>query len=164
VELVSEKAKAGYKSGFADPEYISVLPAFQLPFLSREKKYRAFQVSGDSMLPIPEKSWVIGEYLQNWNFIRDRHAYIILTLEDGIVFKVLENRIKQDGKLVLHSLNSFYEPYEVHVNDIREIWKFVHYISAELPEPQPAVHHHDLAKALKTLQKEVRTIQAKLDL
>ena len=33
------------------------------------------------------------------------------------------------------SLNPMYEPYEVHINDIREIWKFVHYISDELPEP-----------------------------
>ncbi|MCD4678807.1 MAG: helix-turn-helix domain-containing protein, partial [Bacteroidales bacterium] len=30
IELVSEKAKAGYTSGFADPEYIKVLPTFQM--------------------------------------------------------------------------------------------------------------------------------------
>ena len=42
IELVSEKAKAGYKSGFADPEYISILPTFRLPFLSKQKKYRTF--------------------------------------------------------------------------------------------------------------------------
>ena len=38
IELVSEKASAGYTSGFADPEYIKVLPTFKLPFLSRERK------------------------------------------------------------------------------------------------------------------------------
>ncbi len=53
-----EKAKAGYKGGFADPDYIRVLPTFQLPFLSRDKKYRTFQISGDSMLPIPDESFV----------------------------------------------------------------------------------------------------------
>ncbi len=37
IELVNEKAKAGYGTGFADPEYIKVLPAFHLPFLSRSK-------------------------------------------------------------------------------------------------------------------------------
>ncbi len=60
IELVSEKASAGYTSGFADPEYIKVLPTFKLPFLSRERKYRTFQINGDSMLPIPDKSYVTG--------------------------------------------------------------------------------------------------------
>ena len=64
IELVPEKAKAGYTSGFADPEYISDLPVFNLPFLSKNKKYRTFQLNGDSMLPIPDKSWVTGEFLE----------------------------------------------------------------------------------------------------
>ena len=37
VELVSEKAKAGYRTGYADPEFISVLPTFYLPFLNKER-------------------------------------------------------------------------------------------------------------------------------
>ena len=60
IELVSEKAKAGYRTGFADPEYIRILPAFHLPFLSKQKKYRTFQIVGDSMLPIPDGAWVTG--------------------------------------------------------------------------------------------------------
>ena len=47
----------GYTRGFADPEFVKVLPVFQLPFLSRDKKYRTFQISGDSMLPIPDGSY-----------------------------------------------------------------------------------------------------------
>jgi len=162
IELVSEKAKAGYRTGYADPEFISVLPTFYLPFLHKERKYRAFQVSGDSMLPIPDGSWVVGEYVQNWRMIRNRHAYIVLTLDDGIVFKVIENKIDADASLVLHSLNTAYDPYPVHVKDIREIWKFVHYISGQLPEPSP--NEVDISKALKKLEKEVKAIQVKLDL
>ncbi len=135
IELVSEKAKAGYTTGYADPEFIGDLPLFNLPFLSRDRKYRTFQLKGDSMLPIPDKSWVTGEYMQDWRDIKSGKAYIILTSNDGIVFKVVENTIGQSGKLVLFSLNPMYEPYEVHINDVREIWKFVHYISDELPEP-----------------------------
>jgi len=33
IELVPEKAKAGYTRGFFDPEYINELPRYQLPFL-----------------------------------------------------------------------------------------------------------------------------------
>jgi transcriptional regulator with XRE-family HTH domain len=162
IELVPEKAKAGYTTGYADPEYIRVLPTFQLPFLHRERKYRTFQISGDSMLPIPHGSWVTAEFVQNWNLVKDRQAYIILTLEDGIVFKVAENRIKTAGKLILHSLNPEYEPYDIAVKDIREIWRFVNYISAELPEPN--VEKTDLVKAMNALKRELRAVQTRLEL
>ncbi len=163
IELVSEKAKAGYRSGFADPEYISILPAFRLPFLSKQKKYRTFEITGDSMLPIPNGSWVTGVFVQDWSAIRDRDACIILTAEDGIVFKVVENKIKSDGKLVLHSLNPDYQLFDISVNDIREIWQFVNYISSDLPE-NTSTDSSRLIQAVKNLQKEVKAIQTKLEL
>ena len=162
IEVVGESAKAGYRSGFADPEFIRVLPVFQLPFLSKDRKYRAFQVNGDSMLPIPDKSWVVGEYVQNWQTIRTGHPYIILTMEDGIVFKVVENKLKEEQKLHLVSLNPLYEPYEVHMKDIREVWKFVHYFSSEMPEPN--VPKDDLAQTIRSLEREIKAIQMKLNL
>jgi len=162
IELVSETAKAGYRSGFADPEFIRVLPVFQLPFLSREKKYRAFQINGDSMLPIPDKSWVIGEFIQNWLNIRNGYPYIILTLDDGIVFKVVENNLQDEQKLTLLSLNPLYDPYEVHVKDIREVWKFVHFVSSEIPEPN--LPKDELTKTVISIQKDIKDIQMKLKL
>lgn len=162
IELVSEKAKAGYSTGFADPEYIKVLPTFQLPFLSKQKKYRAFQVSGDSMHPIPDGSMVIGEYLQNWNLIQDKHPYIVLTTEDGVVFKIVENKIKTENKLILHSLNSFYRPFDVQVNQIREIWKFVSYFSSEMPEAN--MEREELVETIRILKDEVKAIQMRLNL
>ncbi len=162
IELVSEKAKAGYKSGFADPEYIRVLPTFQLPFLSKQKKYRTFQISGDSMLPIPDGSYVTGEYVLDWSSLRDGQAYIILTMEDGVVFKVVESKIKEEGKLILHSLNTLYEPYPIPVSEVKEVWKFVNYISGEMPEPNQ--EREDLARTVKQLKKEVEAIQTRLNI
>lgn len=163
IELVSEKAKAGYKSGFADPEYISVLPTFRLPFLSKQKKYRTFQVSGDSMLPIPDGSWVTGVFVHDWNTIRDRDAYIILTMDEGVIFKVVENKIRTDGKLILHSLNPVYEPYEIPVNDIREVWQFVNFISSEIPD-NSALDTLQLVQTVKRLSEEVKAIQMKMEI
>jgi len=163
IELVPEKAKAGYTSGFADPEYIKVLPTFRLPFLSKQKKYRSFQISGDSMLPIPDGSFVTGEFVQNWHQIKNKQAYIILTINDGIVFKVAENKIRLEGKLVLHSLNPLYEPYEISVHDIKEVWRFVNYISSEMPETNE-MKTEILAQSLKSLQRDVQQIQTKLQL
>ncbi|MEA5109033.1 hypothetical protein SDC9_21785 [bioreactor metagenome] len=157
VELVNQKASAGYRTGFADPEYIKVLPTFHMPFLSKEKKYRTFQINGDSMLPIPDGSWVTGEFVQNWNLIRDGQPYIILTLNDGIMFKVVYNLIRTESRLSLHSLNPFYEPYDVEIKDVREVWKFVHYISSAVPERN--LPKEDLAVTVATLKKDVEKLK-----
>jgi transcriptional regulator with XRE-family HTH domain len=160
IELVNEKAKAGYATGFADPEFISQLPKFQLPFLSRQKKYRTFQLNGDSMLPIPHGSWVTGEYQQDWLQIVSGQAYIIFTLDDGIVFKVTENLIGEQGLLRLYSLNPLYEPYDVSITEIKEIWKFVHFISEELPEP--ALPQEQLLKTVASLKDDMNRVKSRL--
>jgi len=160
IEVVNQKASAGYRTGFADPEYIRVLPTFQMPFLSADRKYRTFQISGDSMLPIPDKSWVTGEFVQNWSLIRDQQAYIILTINDGIMFKVVENRIASENRLMLHSLNPIYDSYAVDIKEIREIWRFVHYISSELPEPN--LPKNEFSSTLANLKKEIAEIKSQL--
>lgn len=162
IELVNEKAKAGYKSGFADPEYIKILPTFQLPFLSKQKKYRTFQISGDSMLPIPDGAYVTGEFVQDWSAIKSRQAYIILTIEDGIVFKVVENLLQQKQTLKMHSLNPLYDPYEIAANDIREVWKFVNFISTDMPEPNE--EKDQLLHTVNEMKKDIKAIQMKLEL
>ncbi|MBN1339307.1 MAG: LexA family transcriptional regulator [Bacteroidales bacterium] len=162
IELVNEKARAGYKSGFTDPEYIRILPTFRLPFLSRERKYRTFQISGDSMLPIPDKSWVTGEYVENWQYLKDGQPCIILTLDDGIVFKIVENRIEKSARLILHSLNPAFEPYEIDIKDVKEIWKFVHYISSEMPEAN--TENGQLIHEVRELRNEIKAMQLKLNL
>jgi transcriptional regulator with XRE-family HTH domain len=135
IELVPQRARAGYTAGYHDPEYIRTLPTFQLPFLSADRKYRTFQISGDSMLPIPDKSYVIGEYVSDWHEVKDGGAYIVLTRDEGIVFKIVFNQIKLRKNFLLRSLNPVYEPYELPVSEVLEIWKFVNYISNQIPEP-----------------------------
>lgn len=161
IEVVNQKASAGYSMGFADPEYIKVLPTFHMPFLSKEKKYRTFQISGDSMLPIPDGSWVTGEFVQNWNLIRDGQPYIILTLDDGIMFKIVTNKIKPDARLTLHSLNPLYEPYNIDIKNVREVWKFVHYISSALPEPN--LPREELALTVASLKKDMDKLKKQMN-
>jgi len=152
VELVSVKARAGYMKGYGDVEYLKKLPVFQLPFLSRERKYRTFQIGGDSML-IHENTYVIGEYVHDLNEIKNGEAYIVITLDDGIVFKLVNNQIKKNKTLLLSSLNQSYKPYEVIVNNVKEVWKFTHYISSKLPEP--ITTNEELISTMSKLQKEI---------
>lgn len=160
IELVHHKAKAGYTSGFADPDYIKTLPVFQLPFLSEDKKYRTFQVSGDSMLPIPDGAYVTGEFLQDWTYIKSFEAGIVITLDDGIVFKVIENTISETGCLKLYSLNKIYEPYELPVSEVREVWKFTHFISEEIPNATSDLDA--VLNSINSIKSEVEIIKRKL--
>ncbi|MBN2636246.1 MAG: helix-turn-helix domain-containing protein [Prolixibacteraceae bacterium] len=146
IEFVSEKAKAGYVTSFADPEYIGNLPVFQLPFLSKEKKYRAFTISGDSMLPIPNGSVIIGEFVQNFYDFKKGAGYVIVTREEGIVFKIVEDYISSKRSLLLASLNSLYKSYQLPLTELKEAWKFVCYLNTEIPEPQT-----DIQRVLQTV-------------
>jgi transcriptional regulator with XRE-family HTH domain len=157
IEMVSLKASAGYTSGYADPDYLKVLPTFNLPFLSKEKKYRSFPIKGDSMPPVVEGSFVVAEFVQNWMALRDDTPCIVVTKNDGIVFKIVHNLLSTNQSFQLCSTNSFYSPYFVHVNDVLEIWKFVNYISPELPDVK--MDDQDLSKTLQGLQKEIHELK-----
>ena len=160
IEVVHLKAKAGYKSGYADPGFISKLPVFQLPILYSDRKYRMFQISGDSMLPVPDKAWVIGEFVENWHTIKDGDLYVVLTLEDGIVFKIVHNQIKKKKNLLLKSLNTLYDPYEINISEVREVWKFCNYITNEIPEP-PKENDLLISRMIK-LEKDMQKIKGTL--
>lgn len=161
IELVAEKAKAGYTNGFADPEFIRILPTFKLPFLSKEKKYRTFQINGDSMLPIPHGSYVTGEFIQNWNYIRNGEACIVLTLNEGVIFKIAENQIEENGMLRLHSLNPIYVPFSIHISEIKEVWKFINYISSEMPEARTP--ENEIVESIREIKKDVKGINERLN-
>jgi len=157
IELIPLKASAGYTAGYADPDYLKVLPTFHLPFLSKDRKYRSFPIKGDSMPPVVEGSYVVAEFIQNWMSIRSGTPCIVVTKDDGIVFKVVHNLLSSEQSFQLCSTNTFYEPYKVHANDIIEMWKFVNYISPELPEIR--IDDNDLSKSLRSLQSEVSQLK-----
>ena len=160
IELVNERAKAGYKRGYSDPEYIRELPVFQLPFVSPERKYRTFQISGDSMMPIPDKSYVTGEFVENWEYLNNGDPCIVLMKDEGIVFKIIQKDFRKK-RFVLHSLNKEYESFNVPVEEISEIWKFVHYISSEMPEPISP--EQELYHTVANMQEDIKIIKSRLE-
>jgi transcriptional regulator with XRE-family HTH domain len=157
IELVHEKARAGYTTGFSDPEFISVLPTFQLPFLKKDRKYISFPLKGDSMPPVSDGSYVIGEYVENWSNIKDGFPHIVVTMDDGIVFKNVYKRLNDSQSFQLCSTNPAYAPYEVHANSIVEIWKFVNYISSDMPTQE--FQESELTAAILDLQRDVKHLK-----
>lgn len=121
IEVVTQKVKAGYLNGYADPEYIENLQQISLPFLG-PGKHRGFPVEGDSMPPHEDGSIIIGRYVERLGEVQDGKTYILITKNEGMVYKRL-NKNKKNA-LVLESDNSFYPQYEVKVSDIIEIWEY----------------------------------------
>lgn len=128
IEMIPVKAAAGYLNGYADPSYLQELNRFRLPFLPNGT-YRAFEIKGDSMLPVLPGSVVVGEYVADWNDIKDGQTYIVLSQHDGIVYKRVFNQIAENQTLILRSDNTSYPPYPIHIREVLEVWKAVLHIS-----------------------------------
>lgn len=136
VELVLQKASAGYLSGYQDPEYVKDLPKISLPVLPRNKTYRAFEIQGDSMLPVQPGSIIFGEYIEDVKSIKNGKLYILVTANDGIVFKRVFTFADQEDKLLMVSDNRLYEPFSIDVEDVLEIWAAKGFFSQQFPDTQ----------------------------
>lgn len=132
VEYVPIKAKAGYTSGYSDPEFIATLPKFSFPDLPRNATYRMFPTVGNSMLPIPEGSDILAKYVQDWSRLKPGTLCIVILKSDqDFVFKKVTI---QDRTVLLESLNEAYHPYTEAVDNIIEIWQYERFLSKTLPE------------------------------
>lgn len=162
VELVSYKASAGYLSGYQDPEFVKDLPKISMPVLPKNKTYRAFEIQGDSMLPLQPGSIIFGEYVENIASIKNGKLYVLVTRQDGIVFKRVFNFSQQEGKLLLVSDNRQYEPYSLDAADILEIWNAKAFFSNQFPDVQNnTVSLDQLAHTVLSLQSEVKRLKKK---
>ena len=163
IELVSQKASAGYLAGYQDPEFVKDLPKISMPVLPKNRTYRAFEIQGDSMIPVQPGSIIFGEYVEDVSSIKNSKPYILVTINDGIVFKRIFNFSDKDGKLLLVSDNRNYEPYTIDANDVLEIWAAKAFFSNEFPDADAnsSLSMDQLASTVLSLQEEIRRLKKK---
>ena len=158
IEIIPAKASAGYLSGYDDPEYIEQLQKIKLPFLPTGK-HRAFPIKGDSMLPMKDGAFVIGKFIEDRSDIKSGRTYVLLTLNDGMVYKRVYNEIQENNTLKLVSDNPTYEPYKVSIDEVMEIWEFTcsintqEYDERELKLSSIITMFNELGIELKALEK-----------
>lgn len=121
IEIVTQKAKAGYMNGYSDPEYIESLPRISLPFLG-PGLHRGFTVDGDSMPPHEDGDIIVAKYIERLGEVINGRTYIIMTKSDGIVYKRINKN--KENLLVLESDEPFYTPFEVKASEIEQVWEF----------------------------------------
>jgi transcriptional regulator with XRE-family HTH domain len=127
IELVSTKAAAGYLDSFADPEYLADLPKLSFPNIP-QGTYRGFEIKGDSMLPMLPGSIVISSYVESLDNIKDNKTYIVISKNEGVVYKRLINNASKN-KLTLISDNTSYSPYDLNYEEVAEVWQYFAHLS-----------------------------------
>jgi transcriptional regulator with XRE-family HTH domain len=160
IHFVPVKAAAGYLAGYADTEFIDELNTFTLPMLSGGN-YRAFEIIGDSMLPTPSGSIIVGEKVDTLEDIKNNMAYIVVSRNEGIVYKRVVKNNKAKNKLTLVSDNPQYQPYQVNADDVVELWQAQSVISKVTVQQRWDVNA--LANLVNNLQDQVSTMKKKMN-
>ncbi|HEX5669184.1 MAG TPA: LexA family transcriptional regulator [Chitinophagaceae bacterium] len=161
IQFVPVKAAAGYLAGYADQEFIDELNTFTLPMLGAGQ-YRAFEIVGDSMLPTPSGSIIVGEKVENnADHLKNNQAYIVISRNEGIVYKRIVKNNKAKNKLTMVSDNPSYQPYQINAEDIIELWQAQMVISRI--SAQPAWDMNQLASLVNNLQEQVSTLKKRMN-
>lgn len=156
IEVIPHKAKAGYFTGYSDPEFIESLQHISLPFLGTGK-FRSFAVDGDSMPPHKDSSFIVGRYVENINEAKEGKSYIVMTTE-GITYKRLKK--KNVKSLLLESDNEFYKPFEVKLSEVLELWEYAGSVATEEFEKED-ISKEDIRGLLQGLRQEINQLKDK---
>lgn len=158
-------AQAGYASESSDPVFVQELPTYTLPdYKYKVGTHRSFDVSGDSMEPtLFEGDKVVCSYLEPtlWeSSLKDSYVYVLVTKGDVLVKRV-QNRIRDEKCINLISDNAYYEPYEVKISDVVEIWYVRAKISPFLPSPSNVKNmiKGEMDDLRKTIQNQSKIIE-----
>ncbi|MBL7813746.1 MAG: peptidase S24 [Saprospiraceae bacterium] len=158
-------AQTSYAMELNNPKFIQNLPNFTLPdYKYKVGTHRSFDAAGDSMEPtLFEGDKIVCSFIEPtlWESgIKDGYVYVIVT-QDDIVIRRVYNFVKTNKLIEVHSDNKFYEPYNIPLSMIREIWYVRAKISPFLPAPNRIQHlfYEDMNSLKNTVTEQSRLIE-----
>jgi transcriptional regulator with XRE-family HTH domain len=160
IHFVPMKAAAGYLAGYADEEFIDELNTFTLPMMG-SGQFRAFEIIGDSMLPTPSGSIIVGQKINGLDDVKQNAAYIVVSRSEGIVYKRLSRNSRSKNKVTLSSDNQLYQPYDMNVEEILELWQAQMVITKVTPQQRWDVGQ--LANLVSNLQDQVSSMKKRMN-
>ena len=136
IPFVSVKAQAGFPTGFGDELYMDELDNVLWEIDDKEYKgsYIVFEVAGDSMddgtkksledgdkilcREVPRHLWQYKLHYKQWNFVLSHP-------EDGVTVKRITDHNVETGIIKCHSLNVYYEDFDLNINELSAIFNVV---------------------------------------
>ena len=136
--FVSQKAYAGYWSGYADKDYVDSLPTIAFPVDHTPMgNYLVFEVKGDSMNDGTSESYLEGDLLLcrevRMDLWRDSKLHFnkwdfVIVHEEGVVVKRIIDHNVEKHTITIHSLNpdkNKYPDKEIDLCGVRQILNVV---------------------------------------
>jgi len=160
IHFVPMKAAAGYLAGYADEEFIDELNTFTLPMMG-SGQFRAFEIIGESMLPTPSGSIIVGQKINGLDDVKQNGAYIVVSRSEGIVYKRLSKNSRTKNKVTLTSDNQSYQPYDMNIEEILELWQAQMVITKVTPQQRWDVGQ--LANLVSNLQDQVSSMKKRMN-
>ncbi len=160
IHFVPMKAAAGYLAGYADEEFIDELNTFTLPMLG-SGQFRAFEIIGDSMLPTPSGSIIVGQKVEGLDEVRQDAAYVVVSRSEGIVYKRVSVNQKRKGRITLTSDNQDYQPYDIKAEEVLELWQAQMVISKVAQQQRWDVGQ--LASLVTNLQDQISSLKKQMN-
>ena len=114
------------------------------------------------MLPLESGTVIIGQYIEDVKYISNGKTYVLVTAQEGVVYKRVFNYIEERGKLYLVSDNKAYTAYDVNAEDVLEIWEAKAFISVNFPNPDEnseKMSLEQLTNIVNNLQDEIVKIK-----
>jgi SOS-response transcriptional repressor LexA len=123
--------------------------------------YRAFEIIGDSMMPTPSGSIIVGEKVESIDDVKNGMAYIVVSKNEGIVYKRIQKNNKNKSKITLESDNPSFQPYQINTADIVELWSAQVVIGKVATQQRWDVNA--LANLVNNLQDQVTNLKNKMN-
>ena len=113
------------------------------------------------MLPTPSGSVIVGEKIETIEEVKANNTYIVVSRNEGIAYKRILKNNRYKTKLTMISDNPQFEPYNLNMDDIIEVWKAQMVITKANTEQRWDINQ--LAGLVNNLQEQVSSLKKKMN-
>ena len=99
--------------------------------------------------------------MENVEDVKNDQAYIVVSRNEGIVYKRLVRNNRAKNKITMVSDNPQYQPYQVNAEDVVELWQAQMIINKVSQQQRWDVN--SLANMVNNLQSQVSTLKKKMN-
>jgi hypothetical protein len=112
-------------------------------------------------LPTVSGSVIVGEKVEDLEAVKSNQTYVVVSRNEGIVYKRVLKNNKSKSKLTMVSDNTSYQPYNMNTDDVIEVWRAQMIISKANTQQRWDVNQ--LASLVSNLQDQVTVLKKKMN-